>query len=211
MSDTIGYDDFVRMIRAAAAKVRENQETLSKLDSVGGDGDHGTSMSRAMTKAEEAIEAEATGQLKALLTDIGWAIMGADGGATGPLFGMFFMGMADAVGEADALDAKALAEAFGAGLAALEKQTTARPGDKTLMDAIVPAVAALRESAEAGASPAEALAAAAEAAERGAEATKDLQARFGRAKNIKEASVGSADPGATSAALLFRGFAEACG
>lgn len=210
MSDAIGYDELVAMVRAAAAKVRGNQDKLSKLDCVGGDGDHGTTMARAMAKAEEAIEAEATGRIKALLTDIGWAIMGVDGGATGPLFGTFFMGMADAVGEAEALDANTVAAAFAAGLAALEKQTSARRGDKTLMDAMVPAVAALREAASAGGSVGEALQAAADAAERGAQATKDLQARFGRARNIKEASIGSPDPGATSAAFLFRGFAEAC-
>jgi len=209
MSETVGYGDLVRMFRSAAARVRESQNLLSRLDSVGGDGDHGTTMTRAMTKAEEAIEAEATGQIKALLADIGWAIMGVDGGATGPLFGTFFMSMSDAVADSNALGAGALADAFAAGLAALEKQTSARPGDKTLMDALVPAVAALRESAATGASVADALRAAAEAAERGAEATKNLQARFGRARNIKEASIGSPDPGATSVALIFRGFAEA--
>jgi dihydroxyacetone kinase-like protein len=210
MADGIGYEEFAAMVRAAAEKVRANVERLSKLDSVGGDGDHGTTMARAMGKAEAAIEAESTGQLKSLLLDIGWGIMGVDGGATGPLLGTLFMGMADAVGEAESLDASALADAFAAGLAALEKQTRARPGDKTLMDALVPAVTALRDTATAGGSPADALQAAAEAAEGGAEATKELQARFGRARNIKEASVGSPDPGATSMALLFRGFAGAC-
>jgi len=135
MSETVGYGDLARMFRSAAARVRENQDLLSRLDSVGGDGDHGTTMARAMARAEEAIEAEATGQIKALIFDVGWAIMGVDGGATGPLFGTFFMSMSDAVGEADSLDAGALADAFAAGLAALEKQTSARPGDKTLMDA----------------------------------------------------------------------------
>jgi dihydroxyacetone kinase-like protein len=209
MAEGIGYDEFAAMVRAAADQVRANVERLSKLDSVGGDGDHGTTMARAMGKAEAAIEAESTGQRKSLPLDIGWGIMGVDGGATGPLLGTLFMGMADAVGEAESLDASGLADAFAAGLAALEKQTRARPGDKTLMDALVPAVTALRDTAAAGGSPADALQAAAEAAEGGAEATKELQARFGRARNIKEASVGSPDPGATSMALLFQGFAEA--
>lgn len=210
MGEAIGYDDLVQMFRAAAEEVRANQDTLTKLDSVGGDGDHGTTMVRAMGKAEEAIEAESTGQLKSLLNDIGWAIMGVDGGATGPLFGTLFMGMADAVGDAALLDADGLAAAFVAGLVALEKQTPARPGDKTIMDALVPAVTALRDAADAGEDVATALAEAAEAAARGAEATKQLQARFGRARNIKEASIGSQDPGATSVSLIFRGFADAC-
>lgn len=210
MSDAIGCDEFAQMIRAAAARVRAKAALLSKLDSVGGDGDHGTTMARAMGLAEKAVDAEQTGGLRDLLHDIGWAIMGVDGGATGPLLGTLFLGMADSFAGTDAVDAQRLAAAFAAGLRALEAQTRARPGDKTLMDALVPAVAALREVAEAGQPVDEALRAAAEAAERGAAATEELQARFGRAKNIREASIGSPDPGATSVALIFRGFADAC-
>ena len=210
MSEAIGYAQLAAMVRAAAEEVRAHVPLLTKLDSVGGDGDHGITMARAMGLAEKAIEAEGTGQINALLTDVGWGIMGVDGGATGPLLGTLFMGMSDSVGDADALDTSGLAAALVAGLAALEKQTPARPGDKTLMDALVPAVTAVRDAADAGKSPAEALAEAAEAAAKGAEATQKLQARFGRAKSIKEASIGSQDPGATSMSLLFRGFADAC-
>lgn len=210
MSATIGYDELVLMIRGAAEQIRDNHEMLTQLDSVGGDGDHGTTIVRAMDNAKQAIAAATTQDMKALLTDIGWAIMGVDGGATGPLLGTLFMGMADAVGGQDTIDADALAAAFAAGLAALKAQTRARPGDKTMMDALVPAVAAMRDAADAGKDIGATLAAAAEAAERGAVATIDMQARFGRAKNIKEASIGSQDPGATSMSLLFRGFAESC-
>jgi dihydroxyacetone kinase-like protein len=135
--------------------------------------------------------------------------MGVDGGATGPLFGMLFMGMSDAVEGKEALESPDVAAAFEAGLASVQKQTKARVGDKTLIDALVPAVAALRAAADDGADPATALEAAAQAAAQGAESTKDLQARFGRARNIGEASKGYADPGATSVSLVFRGFAEA--
>ena len=208
MSEAIGYDELVGMIRAAAERVRANVETLSRLDSVGGDGDHGTTMARAMGKAEQAIANAGSREPKSLLSDVGWAIMGVDGGATGPLLGTLFMGMADAVPDTGSLDASALAAAFEAGLAALQKQTRAKVGDKTMMDALVPAVEALRAAANAGSDPAAALAAAAAAAEQGAAATKELQARFGRARNIKERSIGSQDPGATSISLIFRAFAD---
>lgn len=209
MSDPVTYGDFVRMIQAAAAEIRANHEMLSKLDSVGGDGDHGTTIVRAMACAEKAIADESTGQLKALASDIGWAIMGVDGGATGPLLGTLFMGMADAFEGRDMADAATVAGAFADGLCSLQQQTKARVGDKTLLDALVPAVTALCDAADAGQSAAAALEAAAEAAARGAESTTALQARFGRARSIKEASVGSKDPGATSISLLFRGFADA--
>jgi len=208
MSGATGYDELVGMIRTAAERVRANVETLSKLDSVGGDGDHGTTMARAMGKAEQAIADAASRQPKGLLTDVGWAIMGVDGGATGPLLGTLFMGMADAVPDAGSLDARGLAAAFEAGLAALEKQTRARVGDKTMMDALIPAVEAARKAADAGQGPVEVLAQAAQAAKTGAESTKELQAKFGRASNVGAKSIGTPDAGATSVSLVFQGFAE---
>jgi len=206
MEDTLGYDGLVGMLRGAAVEIRENHEMLSKLDSVGGDGDHGTTMVRAMANLEKAVDASITQEPKTLLYDVGWAILGVDGGATGPLLGTFFMSMSDAVVGMDTLDAKMLAAAFETGLAGVRAQTQAQPGDKTMIEALVPAVAASREAANGGASVEDVLARAAEAAAKGAELTKEMQARFGRAKNIKERSIGSQDPGATSLSLIFRGF-----
>lgn len=193
------------MLRGAAAEIRANHELLGRLDSVGGDGDHGTTMVRAMARLEQAADA-AGGGLKGLLHDVGWGILGVDGGATGPLLGMLFMSMAEAAGEAEGLDPAALAGLFEAGLAGVRAQTKAQPGDKTMLDALVPAVEALRAAADGGAETAEALRLAAEAARAGAEATAALQARFGRARNIKEQSIGTQDPGATSVSLIFKGF-----
>ena len=209
MAETIAYDDMVRMLRAAATKINASVDLLSKLDSFAGDGDHGTTMKRAMGAIEKAIVDSPARDLKGLLTDVGWAVLGVDGGSTGPLLGTFFTGMADAAGERASLDAAAAAEVFEAGLAGLRKQTKAQVGDKTMIDALVPAVEALRAAAGAGDGVAVAMAKAAEAAERGAASTTDLQAKFGRARNLGERSKGSPDPGATSASLIFRGFAEA--
>ena len=204
--NTITHEVLVRMLRGAVAEIRDNHEWLSRLDSVGGDGDHGTTMVRAMAKLEEALATSVSGKMSTLLNDVGWAILGVDGGATGPLLGMFFVSMAAAVEGLDELDAEAFATALEAGLAGVRAQTKAEPGDKTLIDVLVPAVDALRAAASSGSELLEALYLAAEAAESGAKLTSTMQARFGRARNIKEQSIGTQDPGATSMSLLFRGF-----
>ncbi|HUW60080.1 MAG TPA: dihydroxyacetone kinase subunit DhaL [Candidatus Bathyarchaeia archaeon] len=204
--DQLAYNDVLRMLRGAAAEVRVNHDTLSKLDSVGGDGDHGTTMLRCIEAIETAIAQAEDRNLAGLLNKAGWAVMGIDGGATGPLFGSFFLGMSEAAEGRDALDAPALADLFQEGLAAIRRRTKAQPGDKTMIDALAPAVDAVKKAAEAGAPPVDALAAAAKAAETGAIATRAMQARFGRAKNIGQKSMGAEDPGAASVACIFKGF-----
>jgi dihydroxyacetone kinase-like protein len=199
------------MFREAANRIRDNRERLSNLDSFGGDGDHGTTMARAMSKVEEVLGKPSAFSAAGLLKDVGWAIMGVDGGATGPLFGTLFMSMADAAADKDAFGTGSLAEVFESGLAGVRKRTKAQVGDKTMIDALVPAVEALRHAATCDLDAAAALERAALAAEEGALSTKNLKARFGRAKNIGEQSVGSQDPGATSVALMFRGFADGIG
>ncbi|MCX7044767.1 MAG: dihydroxyacetone kinase subunit DhaL [Candidatus Sumerlaeota bacterium] len=210
MPQAISREDVIRMIQCAAAKIRANHEALSKLDSAIGDGDHGTSMMRAADAAEKSAKESAGSDLKAMLQDVGWAVMGIDGGSTGPLLGSFFMGMSDGAADGDApLNADAVAWLFQAGLEGIRQQTKAQPGDKTLMDALVPAVETFRANAAPDADVAAIMAEAAEAANAGVEATKAMQAKFGRARNLKERTIGHADPGATSLALIFQGFAEA--
>jgi dihydroxyacetone kinase-like protein len=207
MAETIGRDEIIRMLRGAVEKIRAGRETLSKLDSVIGDGDHGTTMVRAMGLVEKTLAECAAPDLQGLLHDVGWAVMGVDGGAAGPLLGSLLMGMAEGVGGRRQLDAAGVAAVFEAGLAQVRTYTQAQVGDKTMLDALVPAVEALRVAA--GDGVAAAMARAADAAEKGAAATTDLQARFGRARNLGERSKGFADPGATSVSLIFRGFADA--
>jgi len=207
MAETIGYQEVARMILAAAEKIRANHETLSKLDSATGDGDHGTSMVRTAAAMENGIQGDETRDLKNVLHGIGWSVMGVDGGSTGPLFGSLLMGMSEGVGEADAIDCAAVAAMFEAGLAKVRKLTKAQVGDKTMMDALVPAVEALRKAAGEKATIGDALDRAAAAAAAGAEATADMQAKFGRARNLGERTVGHVDPGATSMSYIFQGFA----
>jgi dihydroxyacetone kinase-like protein len=208
MADTIGIEDICRMIRAAADKIRANRDDLSKLDSAIGDGDHGMTISRAMGIAVKVIEESEQKELKGLLKDVGWGVMGVDGGATGPLLGSFLMGLDNGVGEQDVIDCPTLAAMFEAGLAGVRRQSKAQVGDKTMMDALLPAVDAIRQAADEGKSIKEALQKAAEAAEDGAVSTKEFKARFGRAKNLGDRTIGCQDPGATSMALIFQGFFE---
>jgi len=124
------------------------------------------------------------------------------------VFGSFFMGMGEAVGDGE-MDCPAVAGMFESALAKLRKQTKAQPGEKTMIDALVPAVEALRAAAEAADGVDAALAGAADAAAQGAEATRDMQARHGKARNMRERTIGHVDPGATSVACMFRGFSQA--
>ena len=207
--EAIGYDEVVRMIRGAASEIRANREHLSKLDSATGDGDHGTAMLRAMEAAEKAVADARPPAIAPMLEAVAWGIMGAAGGAPGPLLGSFFLGMSEAVGERQTLDGPAVASMFEGGLAAMRKQTPAKPGDKTMLDALIPAVEALRAATGAGPDVASAMKRAADAAARGAEGTRDMQARFGKARNLGERSKGTVDPGATSISCIFKGFADA--
>jgi dihydroxyacetone kinase-like protein len=143
-----------------------------------------------------------------LLKAAGWRVLSVDGGASSSLLGTFFTGMGDVELAQDSMDCHQLAQSFEAGLRAVSRQTKARPGDKTMMDALTPAVAAASAAAEAGKTIPEALEDAALAARLGAESTRDLVARYGRARSLGERTRGHPDAGATSVALIFKGFKE---
>jgi phosphoenolpyruvate---glycerone phosphotransferase subunit DhaL len=206
---TIGPNTLLRMIEAAAARIRANEKQLSALDAATGDGDHGTTICRVMDAAEAAAKADTSGKVGELLNKVGWDVMSVDGGSTSPLLGSFFIGLSEGAGSAAELDAAAVAAMFESGVAGLRQQTKAQPGDKTMIDALVPAVEALRAAANGGADVSTALRQAADAAARGAQATKEMTAKFGRARNLGDRTRGHADPGATSIAHIFAAFAEA--
>jgi dihydroxyacetone kinase-like protein len=208
MADALDYEVMVKMLLAAVEQIKDNHARLSELDSYGGDGDHGTTMLRAMENLEKSVRGAQTEQIGKLLGDVAWAVMGTDGGATGPLFGSFFLGMSNGVAEAETLDAGAVAEMFEAGLNNLCKQTKAKVGDKTVIDALAPAVKGARRAADEGLDISAVLEQAAEAAGEGARSTKDLEPRLGRAKNAAQQSLGHEDPGAVSVSLIFKGFVK---
>jgi phosphoenolpyruvate---glycerone phosphotransferase subunit DhaL len=207
MTDTITRDDLARMIASAADQVREHHAMLSELDSASGDGDHGSAMMRSVDRLQKVFGPAGPADIKTCFHQAGWEVMGADGGASSALLGSFFLGMADGVPESvKSMDCPQLAAAFEAGLRAVCKQTKAQIGDKTMMDALIPAVEAMRAAAQAGKNHAQAMGAAATSAKSGAESTANLTARFGRARFLGERTRGHRDPGAVSIALLFEGF-----
>ena len=208
MTGNIGKTQFANMFAQAAACIRSEHQRLTELDSIGGDGDHGTTMLRAAEQMEDWTDSSSTQNLTDSLKAAGWRVLGVDGGASSSLLGTFFAGMGDVVLAGDAMDCNDLAQSLQAGLRAVSRQTKARGGDKTMMDALVPAVDAVSAAAAAGKSIPEALDDAALAAKMGAESTRDMVARYGRARSLGERTRGHVDAGATTIALIFKGFRE---
>ncbi|MBO0684291.1 MAG: dihydroxyacetone kinase subunit L [Candidatus Dormibacteraeota bacterium] len=187
----------------------ERAAELTRLDAAIGDGDHGTNMDRGFRAVQERVLTQDSYDLPTLLRQTGMTLIGTVGGAAGPLYGTAFMRMSQSAAGQEGLTLEQLAEALGAALEGVQQRGKAEPGEKTMVDALVPAVKALRESAAGGADAATALRGAAEAAEGGAEATIPMLAKKGRASYLGERSIGHQDPGATSSAQLIRSLAEA--
>jgi phosphoenolpyruvate---glycerone phosphotransferase subunit DhaL len=208
---TITYADVLGWIRRFAAEMADNRAELTALDAAIGDGDHGTNMDRGMRKALERLDGVEGEDIGAALKAVGMALVSSVGGAAGPLYGTLFMQMGSATGGRDALDVASFADALEAGVKGLQARGRAEPGDKTMVDALLPALETLRTAAREGAEPADALRRSAAAAEEGMKATVPMEARKGRASYLGPRSVGHQDPGATSSQLLIRSAAEALG
>jgi phosphoenolpyruvate---glycerone phosphotransferase subunit DhaL len=196
----------VRWLETFGERVSEEAGTLTDLDAAIGDGDHGANMDRGFKAVRQkvlAITSADDGTIDQVLKETGMTLLSSVGGAAGPLYGTFFLRMATAAGPRAELSQQELAAAFGAGVDGVRQRGKAEPGDKTMLDALLPA----REALDKGDSPA----AAAVAAEGGCRATIPLIARKGRASYLGERSAGHQDPGATSSALLVRTLADAVG
>jgi phosphoenolpyruvate---glycerone phosphotransferase subunit DhaL len=191
-----------------AADVAEHRAELVKLDTAIGDGDHGTNMDRGMRKAVEKLDALEGDDIGAILKAVGMALVSSVGGAAGPLYGTLFLQMGTSAAGRTELDLAGWADALEAGAKGVQSRGKAEPEDKTMMDALLPAVAALRTAADGGAELGDALARSAAAAEEGMKATIPLEARKGRASYLGPRSVGHQDPGATSTHLLLVAAAE---
>ncbi|GAA0331453.1 dihydroxyacetone kinase subunit DhaL [Actinoallomurus spadix] len=197
--------DTRRWIERFAELVAADADRLTRLDAAIGDGDHGANLNRGLKAAVEALGPDLPPG-KVLMT-AGRALVSKTGGASGPLYGGALRRAGKALGDAADVDAAALAAALRAALDAVQELGKAVEGDKTMVDALLPAVAAYETAA--GDGPATAARAALNAAETGAEATVPLQARKGRASYLGPRSVGHLDPGAASTVLLFRALADA--
>jgi dihydroxyacetone kinase-like protein len=205
--DTAALD---RWIRAFATVIAESEEELTRLDSAIGDADHGANMRRGLKAVVAKLDEAAPAGPAALLKQAGMTMVSTVGGASGPLYGTFFLRMAAAVGDAGTLDKAGFAAALRAGVDGVVARGKAEAGDKTMYDALAPAVDAL-DAALGGEDTSGALQAAADAAAHGRDATTPMQARKGRASYLGERSVGHQDPGATSAALLLQAAADTLG
>ena len=206
MPDSITNDQVVAWVRAFAAQVAEQKSALTKLDQAIGDGDHGTNMDRGMRKVLEKLDGAEGDDIGATLKAVGMALVSSVGGASGPLYGTLFMQMGAGAAGATELDLAGWTEALAKGAVGVRARGKAELGDKTMIDALTPAVEALKEHA--GDSLADALKASADAAQQGMEATIPLVARKGRASYLGERSADHQDPGATSTHLLLRAAAD---
>jgi dihydroxyacetone kinase-like protein len=196
-------DLFKAMLRQALNEIKKREDEFSQLDAVIGDGDHGTAIVTALSAAVKATEKGT--EFKAMLNDMGFGVMLETSGSTSTLLGAFFLGMSDCA-SGMALDVTGIKTMFAGGLANVAKQTQARIGDKTMMDALIPAVEAMQVSACADVR--ELFEAAAAAARKGAGQTVNMKANYGRARNYGERSIGYADSGASSWSCMFNAFAE---
>jgi dihydroxyacetone kinase-like protein len=193
-----------------AAAVRAEHEYLTQLDAAIGDGDHGINMNRGFDAVTKALAVQDDGMAPGrLLVLVGKTLVSTVGGASGPLWGTAFRRAGRALGDAPEFDGPALVAALDAAVEGVVELGAAAPQDKTMVDALVPAVEALRAGLAAGQQLDDALAGAARAAEEGARATTPMQARKGRASYLGERSIGHQDPGATSAALVMRALERA--
>ena len=199
---------FTAWIADYAGTVAEQADYLTDLDRAIGDADHGSNMKRGMTKAAELADAEEFTAIDAYLKKVGMSLVSNVGGASGPLYGTFFLRMAAAMAGVEEAEASEVGAGLRAGVEGILARGKAEVGDKTMYDAWSPALEAFDAAVGDGADLASALAAAVEAAGTGRDGTEDLVARKGRASYLGERSRGHIDPGASSSTMLLESAAR---
>jgi dihydroxyacetone kinase-like protein len=205
---SLSYEDVLAWVKAYASTIAENKEHLTRLDSAIGDADHGINMHRGMTAALAKLDGLENGDVGTLLKTVGMALVSSVGGAGGPLYGTLFLQMGTATAGKSELEPEDWRAALEAALAGVQMRGKAEPGDKTMVDALMPGKEGLAEALSEGADFADALRRSAAAAEEGMRATVPLVARKGRASYLGERSAGHQDPGATSSYLLLKTAAD---
>ena len=205
--EAVTVDRLVAWLSAFRDAVHEHGAYLTELDSAIGDADHGANLIRGMDAVMAAVDPPPA-NAGDLLKKVGMTLVTSVGGASGPLYGTFFLRAATAVGDATVLDGPGLLTALRAGLDGIVARGKAEAGDKTMYDALAPAIGAFEEAVASGAEPDVAARAAADAAAAGRDATEPMLALKGRASYLGERSVGHIDPGAASSALLLAALAD---
>jgi dihydroxyacetone kinase-like protein len=205
---SVAYDDVLRWVRTFAAEIEANKEYLTQLDAAVGDADHGINMQRGMSAVLGKLDADGGDDVGGLLKTVGMTLVSTVGGAGGPLYGTLFLQMGTATAGKGELAPDDWAAALDAAVGGVQARGKAEPGDKTMIDALIPGRDAFKAGIAEGATFAEALRRSAEAAERGMEDTIPLVARKGRASYLGDRSAGHQDPGATSSHLLLKTAAD---
>jgi dihydroxyacetone kinase-like protein len=205
---TVSYARVLDWVKAFASTVAENREYLTRLDAAIGDADHGTNMDRGMKAVVAKLDALEGEDIGALLKAVGMTLVSTVGGAGGPLYGTLFLQMGMATAGKSELEPGDWAAALEAAVSGVQMRGKAEPGDKTMIDALIPARDAFTTAVADGASFDDALRRSADAAEEGMRATVPLVAKKGRASYLGERSAGHQDPGATSSQLLLKTAAE---
>jgi dihydroxyacetone kinase-like protein len=200
--DGVSCDRAGQVLKDLVQAVRENKQHLSQLDGAIGDGDHGVNLNKGFSLWAEELQA-GQGEFSSALAALSRILLASIGGAMGPLYGMFFRGLAAGCKGQEGIDAAVFGRMLAGAVASVQTVSQAKVGDKTLMDVLLPAEEAYRRAAQEGRTFAEALDALAKAAEAGRDSTRDLVARVGRASRLGERSRGALDAGAASCALIL--------
>ena len=199
-------EQFAARLKHACASVISAEQELTEIDSKFGDADHGLTMTKIAKAISDAVD-QSDGGIQAMLDDAATAVMSLNGGSAVPLWNTWLDGMQEAAPEGEEIDVPGLQAAFAQALEELDDMSGAKVGDKTMMDALIPASEAV--AAYAGADEAGLFAAAAQAAAAGAENSKNFVSKFGRAKSYGTQTIGTPDAGAMSMSYFFQGLAQA--
>ncbi len=201
-------DQIVKWLENSAAVLTKNKDYLTQLDSAIGDADHGTNMARGFKKVIEKLPGVADKDIGNILKTTGMTLISSVGGASGPLYGTFFMRSGMAMAAKEELNNEDLLKLLESGVEGIVQRGRAQLEDKTMIDAWYPALDAMREAVKNGSSTVDALKASVAGAEKGMKATIPLQAKKGRASYLGERSIGHQDPGATSSYLMLNALLE---
>ena len=205
---SITRQDILNWLTACAKSLEENRDYLIELDAAIGDADHGANMDRGFKAILQKLPSINDEDLGAILKTVGMTLVSTVGGAAGPLYGTFFLQMGTKLSGKTEMTFSDWIDALEAGINGVKMRGKADIGDKTMLDALLPALQALKQKSLEGAAMKEALSSSAEAARQGMEATIPLVARKGRASYLGERSAGHQDPGATSSYLILKAAAE---
>lgn len=202
----ITVDNMKNMFMNMSEEIINNEHYLTEIDTIIGDGDHGIGMKRGFSAVQVKLKGMEFIGLEVLVKTTGIELLKTMGGTSGVIFGTMFIGGAELLNEKYEISIDELANYFEAGCVAIQRRGGAKAGQKTMLDALIPAVNSLKESAEMALETELALEKAYKAALNGVEETKEMKAKTGRSKNFQERTIGWPDPGAISISLIFKAF-----